>query len=132
MKQIYNKGRLEGPRLQRYTKDFICYNCKEKGHFARNCTKEKVKDRKDKEKEKALPVAWDKTESDEGLETEVRSSNMCLMAQDAATTLDEVSETKFLRLVSGFEKSKYVKVIKKFWKELKTLKQSYMKRKRLS
>ena len=112
MKQMYNKGRLQGNAPRDDTKKFICYNCKEKGHFAQNCPKERVESAQNKEKQKALLVAWDDAGSEEELKTEVRSSNLCLMAQSANDTLSEVSDTELFNVVNSFEKPQCVLFIK--------------------
>ena len=56
-KQIFNKGKLQGNAPRRELKDVVCFNCNEKGHFARNCTKSKTE--KSAEKQKALVAAWE-------------------------------------------------------------------------
>ena len=57
-------------------------------------------------------VAWGVVGFEDEFEIEVRSSKLCLMANDASPTLDEVSESELLTLVNGFEKSHCVKFIK--------------------
>lgn len=42
MRQVFNKGELQGNTPRRDMKDIVCFNCNKKGHFARNCQKKKA------------------------------------------------------------------------------------------
>ena len=106
-------------------KDFQCYYCKEKGHFARNCPKKEGEEAggsketavAEPTKPKALVAAWGDEISDDEAETDAVPNKLCLVGQPSLEEDGEVSEDLFLAKVKSLSQKNCVKLIIKLWEE---------------
>ena len=84
-------------------KEFQCYLCKEKGHFARNCPKKEEEGAggskeaitTEPAKPRALIAAWGDEIWEDEEEAEVIPNNLCLMGKSSLEENDEVSNDLF-------------------------------------
>ena len=110
-------------------KDYQCYYCKEKGHFARNCPKKEEEEAGESKeaavveptKPRALMAAWEDEVSGDEAGADAVPDNLCLMGKPYQEEDDEVSEELFLAKVTTLDQKGCVKLIMKLRKEREDL-----------
>ena len=109
----------------------MCYQCKEKGHIAKNCPnssgEEKQENKTSQEntfsknkfqKKKALVTAWG-SDPEEGPDAFESSQGRCLMAgrSSAKSATSEVDSNELFNSLNDLNKDQLIRIIKEFGKE---------------